>query len=522
MCLKYLFFITLISNNLFAQTKNFGYINPVIAGMNPDPSVCRVGEDYYAVTSTFQWFPGVPVYHSKDLVHWELIGYSLHMKSQLNLEKGSGIYAPVIRYNNGVFYMVTTNRRNGENFYVTAKNPAGPWSNPVWVSQEGIDPSLMFDEDGKVYFTCTHPDGILQREIDIGSGTFLTEPKIIWSGTGGRYPEGPHLYKISNVYYLMISEGGTEYGHQVVIARSNNPWGPFENNPDNPILTHRNKNAQSNIIQGVGHADLVQAHDGSWWTLFLGFRQKGSHHHTGRETFLAPVAWLGNGWPLINSTGTVELKMNVATLLQYKYPSVDKRCAFDAEALPLEWNFIKNPDSSAYSLTNRKGWLRLKGGSGTLVDNKQVTFTGKRQTDLVFSAETLLDFNPSGQNEEAGLSVYHRNNGHYDLFVRKEKNERFIVLRYTIGSLIHEQQKIKLTNGSVFLRAEGIAEKYNFSFSQDGKQYRNMGNMDSRLISSETLGGFVGVYIGLYATGNGKHSLSNADFDWFEYEGKDK
>ncbi len=253
------------------------YQNPVIPGFYPDPSVCRVGEDYYLVTSTFQYFPGVPVFHSRDLVHWRQIGHCLTRASQLPLENASsygGIYAPTIRYHDGVFYMITTNVNAGKHFIVSTSDPAGEWSEPVWIDQAGIDPSLLFDGD-RVYFSWTMRGAIYQAELDIGTGKLLTEPRLIWRGTGGRYPEAPHLYKIDGTYYLMVAEGGTENGHMETLARSSSPWGPFEPCPHNPILTHRNRGAHS--IQGTGHADVVQAHDGSWWAVFLAFRQVGPY-----------------------------------------------------------------------------------------------------------------------------------------------------------------------------------------------------------------------------------------------------
>ena len=500
------------------HSQNFGYENPVITGMNPDPSVCRVGEDYYAVTSTFTWFPGVPVYHSKDLIHWKMIGYCLDRQSNLDLSKGSGIYAPTIRYNEGTFYMVTTNQRNRGNFYVTATDPSGTWSDPVWVEElAGIDPSLFFDDDGKVYFTTTHVNGIIQAEIDIQTGKLITVPKIIWQGTGGRYPEAPHLYKINGIYYLMISEGGTEYGHDVVVARSNNPWGPFESNPNNPILTHVYKISQSNPVQGTGHADLVQAQDGSWWMLFLAFRPVGRHHHIGRETFLAPVKWTARGWPLVNTTGTVDLKMNVPTLPQVPVQKEAGRENFDTQSLPLRWNYIGNPDTSAYSLTERKGWLTLKAGEKNFQNPRGMTFTGFRQKDLSFTTTVSMDFRSTGDNDEAGISVFHRETGHYDVYLTENEKKNCVVLRYVLGNMAHEEAKIQISSSEAYLRVEGTPTMYTFSFSEDGKEYNKLGSMDARFLSSETLGGFTGVFIGLYATSNGKKSTSKAFFDWIEY-----
>ena len=223
-----------------AQPQQFGYTNPVIPGFNPDPSVCRVGDDYYLVTSTFQYFPGMPVYHSKDLIHWKQIGNCLTRPSQLNLKDANcsgGIYAPTIRYNAGTFYMVTTNVSGKGNFFVTTTDPAGEWSDPIWLEQGGIDPTLYF-EDRKTYMVSNPRNGLYLCEIDINTGKQLTESKLLWQGDGGRYPEAPHIYKKDGWYYLMIAEGGTEYGHSITIARSRDIYGPYEYNPDNPILTN--------------------------------------------------------------------------------------------------------------------------------------------------------------------------------------------------------------------------------------------------------------------------------------------
>jgi len=519
-------FLFLICNIIlvnFAYSQNFGYNNPVISGMNPDPSICVVGEDYYTITSSFTWFPGVPIYHSKDLINWKMIGYCLDRKSNLDLSKGSGIYAPTLRYHNGTFYMVTTNQRNGGNFYVTTTDPKGPWSDPIWIKElGGIDPSLFFDDDGKIYFTTTDIDGIIQAEIDIKTGQLLTKPKIIWTGTGGRYPEGPHLYKINNTYYLLISEGGTEYGHQVVIAKSNNPWGPFEANPNNPILTHINKPSQGSPIQGTGHADLVKAHDGSWWMAFLAFRPVGGrHHHIGRETFLAPVSWTTQGWPLVNTVGTVDVNMNVKTLPQFPGNSDPDswREDFDTSSLSLRWNYIRNPKMENYSLTDRKKWLSLTATKENLDGTNDITFVGFRQKHHSFASTTLMDFHPNFSNEEAGLSVYHKAKGHYDVYVTKQGKDRYVVLRYSLGNINHIESQFKLDeNSSVFVKVEATPTMYTFFFSQDGSIFTPMGNVESKFISTETLGGFVGVYIGLYATCNGKDSKTKAYFNWVDYK----
>ena len=259
--------------------------NPVIPGFYPDPSICRVGDDYYLVNSSFEFFPGVPIFHSRDLVHWRQLGYCLTRKSQLNLDHArasGGIYAPTLRYHNGTFYLITTLVDTGGNFFVTATNPAGPWSEPVWVDHAGIDPSLFFDEDGTAYYDRHEGmgDGFIgQAKINVQTGQLDGKLKEVWRGTGGVWPEGPHLYKINGKYFILTAEGGTSYGHMVTIARSDSPWGPFVPNPKNPILTHRDR--PDSPIQALGHADLVETPDG-WWLVCLGIRpQGGKFHHLG-------------------------------------------------------------------------------------------------------------------------------------------------------------------------------------------------------------------------------------------------
>jgi len=502
------------------QTKANYFINPIIAGYNPDPSICRVGEDYYIVTSSFTWFPGIPIYHSKDLINWELIGYALTRKSQLNLDKGSGIYAATIRFNNGLFYIITTNRRNGENFFVTAANPKGAWSDPIWIEQKGIDPSLYF-ENGKTYFTSTTSDGIIACEIDSSNGKILSDTKLIWRGTGGRYQEAPHLYKIKGIYYLLIAEGGTEYGHFVSIARSNAIWGPYESNPNNPILTQRNRSGQSSIIQGSGHADIVQSQDGNWWMVFLAFRAINNHHHLGRETFLTPFSWNATGWPIIPFDGTAQIDNYTKTLPLQPFATSSVRDDFNNGNLELAWNFLCNPQPNSWSLTERKGFLRIHGLKGNLDSSRSPQLIGQRQKYFDCIAETNIEFNPQKENEEAGLSVYHMPGGHYDLFIRKKGLNREVVLRYVLGKIVHEEKSAIITKGQVVLKVESDKNYYTFSFSQ-GADHTLMGMVDTKFLSSETLNSFLGNYICLFAAGNNANCETPADFDWFQIKSVEK
>jgi len=517
-------FLFLSFSTSFAGSIGQGYRNPVISGFHPDPSVCKVGDDFYLVTSSFEYFPGVPVFHSKDLVNWEQIGHCLTRESQLDLEKcgpSGGIYAPTIRYNNGIFYMITTNVSKG-NFIVTTKDPAGEWSEPIWLKQKGIDPSLYFEGD-KCYLTSNPGNTIYLSEINPLTGEQLTESRAIWSGTGGRYPEAPHIYKKDSWYYLMISEGGTEYGHKVTIARSRNIDGPYESNPSNPILTHMNVNAQHNSIQGTGHADLVQANDGSWWMVFLAFRpQSGLHHMLGRETFLAPVRWDKNAWPVVNGDGTVNSDMNVTTLPLQPVKTAVCDNDFNNSELGFEWNYLRNPNYNNYSLADRKGFLRLKTSTVKLDDIASPTFVGRRQEHINFSATTQLKLNNSVDGDESGVTVFMKNDAHYDVVLRNETNKKFVILKYRLGELLHIEKKILISNDNVFLKVSGDKDYYYFEYSQDGKIFKNLGRIDVRYISSETCGGFTGIFLGLFITSENNRSKAFADFDTFHYISQDK
>jgi len=489
--------------------------NPVIPGFYSDPSVCRVGDDYYLITSTFEYFPGVPVFHSKDLVNWEQIGHCIERPTQL--PKGLNIFAATIRYHEGTFYMITTNVGTGGNFYVTATNPAGPWSDPVWIEAQGIDPDLFFDDDGKAY-VISSTFGLY--EIDIKTGKALTEIRKVYNGTGGRYPEGPHIYRKDGFYYLMIAEGGTEEAHSETIARSKSIWGPYNTNPANPILAHANAAGQNNPIQGVGHADIVQAADGSWWIVFHGYRSTGDgvNHILGRETCLAPVTWPKNGWPVVNGNGTATVNMTCLVLPQSPFPAKPARNDFDSDKTGPEWNYVRYPDYANYSLSARNGYLRLKGSELTIEDRKSPTFTGRRLQNLRFTATTMLEFNPARPNEEAGMILLN-NGAHFDLLVRQSGGKRVAVARLRFGNVVHDSNPVVLKPGPVYLKITGAGTSFSFHCSQDNKSFTELISVGSKFLSSETAGGFTGVYVGLYATGNGKASTSFADYDWFEYNG---
>jgi len=496
------------------------YQNPVIPGFYSDPSVCRVGDDYYLITSTFEYFPGVPVFHSKDLVNWEQIGNCIERPSQL--PKGLNIFAATIRYHDGTFYMITTNMMAEGNFYVTATDPAGPWSDPIFIKVAAIDPDLFFDDDGKVYVISST---FVLNEINIKTGEVLPGGRKVWNGTGGRHPEGPHIYKKDGYYYLMAAEGGTEEAHMETIARSKSIWGPYDSNPANPILGHCNYAGQNMPIQGIGHADITQAHDGSWWIVFHGYRRLqpmygGVHHILGRETCLAPVTWPENGWPVVNGNGIVPVDMTCPTLPLKPFPQKPGRIDFDEDELPLGWNWLRYPVKENYSLTARKGYLRMKGSERTIEDRESPTFTGRRVQHMTFTATTGVEFDPASGNEEAGLTVL--NNGtHFDILIKRSGGKRVLVSRLRFGSVIFESEETVLRPGPVRLAVSGERSGLSFMYAQGNDPMKVIQKADPRFLSSETAGGFTGLYVGLYTTGNGKPCKAFADYDWFVYEGKD-
>ncbi|MDR0962837.1 MAG: glycoside hydrolase family 43 protein [Mediterranea sp.] len=521
---KYLFlFVLMLSTSLTAHAQQ-GYTNPVISGFYPDPSVCRVGDDYYLVNSSFCYFPGVPLFHSKDLIHWEQIGNCLTRASQVKLTNANtsgGIYAPTLRHHNGVFYMITTNVSDKGNFLVHTTDPRGEWSEPVWIKQGGIDPSLYFEDD-RCYLVSNPDNGIFLCQINPTTGEQLTPSIRIWDGTGGRYPEAPHIFKKDNWYYLLIAEGGTEYGHKVTIARSRTIDGVYESNPANPILTHINRNAQNNPIQGTGHADFVEATDGSWWMVCLAFRpQSGSHHLLGRETFLAPMRWDTDAWPVINGNGTLSLQMNIPTLPQHPTPLRSTRTTFDSKQLGPEWVYLRNPTEDNYELTPQ-GKLRLKTSPVNLNSLSSPTFVGRRQQHIDFTAGTSLSLHRAKSRDEAGITVFMEHHSHYDLFVRQEADQsQSVVLRYQLGELTHTEKTVNIAAGEVQLRVTGSKDYYQFEYAIGKGEYQTLGRMNTRLISTETAGGFTGIVIGMYAvSASNEPTKCFADFSRFDYEGK--
>ena len=436
------------------------YLNPILQGFYPDPSICRVGRDYYLVTSSFEYFPGVPIFHSKDLVHWEQIGHCLTRKSQLPLKgvnPSGGIWAPTIRHHNGTFYMTTTNINGSGNFYVTAKDPSGEWSEPIWLSIGGIDPSFTFDND-KVYYTVSHPDadgswGIAQAEIDINTGKFTSELKHIWAGSGGKSPEAPHLYKIGNWYYLMIAEGGTFFTHMVTIARSKTPWGSFESYPKNPILTNmQSKNLE---IHCTGHGDLVEDHLGNWWIVFHGIQIAQKYMtHIGRETFLSPISWDESGWAVVNNGKCIERNSEAALLPYVPMKSETETDHFDDSILGFHWNYLRNPYIEDYDLNYKKGHMTLWGNSYEIHDLDSPALLCRRQRYYECDIATSFEFQPEYENEEAGLIIFITGEFYYKV-VKKKLNGRFIlVLEKRADDFFQTASLVEVKDKTIYIKVE--------------------------------------------------------------------
>lgn len=479
--------------------------NPIIPGFSPDPSVVAVGEDYYLVNSTFHYFPGVPIYHSRDLQNWEHIGNVLDRPSQLPLEQANaslGIYAPTIRYNDGTFYMITTNVSGGGNFMVTATDPAGPWSEPIWLEQQGIDPSLYF-EDGVCYMLSNPDNTITLCEIDPVTGATLSPGRPLWSGTGDRFPEGPHIYKKDGWYYLLISEGGTELAHKLAIARSRSIYGPYEPHPDNPILTHCSLLAQNSNIQGTGHGDFFVAADGTWWVVFLAYRRfDGDFHHLGRETFLAPVTWKG-GWPVINDGAPVAERMTVRMEKIPEKPQPDS-LHYDFSTIGPEWMHIQHPVAENYRV--KEGVLTLTGnGDGFDWGGWHPTALLRRQQAPECRFGTKVRLQGDG---EAGLAIYQTHNGHIEFLVQREKGRSSAMVRIRLHDILHEQAVVSLSQPEARLDVRAYGDRYEFELN--GKPFASLG---TKLLSTEMAGGFTGVTVGPYCR-SGKADFSG--FDWVE------
>ncbi|MFF9584441.1 glycoside hydrolase family 43 protein [Streptomyces achromogenes] len=487
--------------------------SPVIPGFHPDPSVCRAGEDYYLACSSFEYYPGIPVFHSRDLVHWTQIGNALDRPEQLRLPPGApssgGLYAPTLRHHDGRFWLIVTNVSGDGNLLFTATDPAGPWSDPVRLPDvRGIDPDLAWDDDGTCWCTVA---GVSQVRIDPLTGETLGEPRRVWSGTpGAKAPEAPHLYHIGEYWYLLIAEGGTERCHAVSVARGRTPDGPFEPCPDNPVLTHR---GTDHPVQNIGHGDLVQGPDGSWWMVFLGVRPRGGSpgwHVLGRETFLAPVTW-ADGWPVVGEAASAPA---LPPWPLQRPAAVPVRDDFEGGGLAPGWISPRLRREEDCTTGDRAGWLSLR-ARGASLDDTDVTFVGRRQQHLACRARALVD--PAGGS--GGLAVRLDERHHYE--IEATADEVRVIAR--IGPLRSVVASRPSAGGPVVLGVETIPARevtdpregpdiVALGVREADSTFTELARLDGRYLTTEVAGGFTGRVIGLYAATGTVH------FDWFDYE----
>lgn len=511
------------------------YKNPILQGFYPDPSICRVDEDYYLITSTFEYFPGLPIFHSRDLVNWRQIGHVLDRPSQLDLDKirpSGGLFAPTIRYHEGTFYVINTMIDGPEksgNFIVTATDPAGPWSDPYWLDDApGIDPSLLFDDDGRAWY-CGNGDvgsptfdgdkEIWLKELDLQTMQ-LTGPKYsLWRGAlrDAIWAEAPHIYKINGQYYLMIAEGGTAHDHAITIARADDVTGPYVGNTRNPILTHRHLGLEQPIV-GTGHGDLIETQNGEWWMVLLAMRPYGGYfYNLGRETFLAPVVW-EDGWPIVAPDVGKVVQSGVAPNLPEHSWLPEPNCDhFESDELSYAWNFLRTPREQFWSLTERPNFLRLKCRPERLMKRVNPSFIGRRQQYINFTARMAMEFQPQAENECAGLVLLQNSAHNIRCTVTLNKTGE------TIVQLIRRKRRDTLlcetavSAGRIYFMVDVTGQDYQFYVTNKLDNWQKLGDpVDGRVLSTPVADGFTGAYLGMYASSNGETSDNYADFDWFE------
>lgn len=528
--------------------------NPVLSGFYPDPSICRVGESFYMVNSTFAYFPGVPVFRSRNLVQWEQIGNVLERESQVPLRgcgHSEGIYAPTIRYHDGTFYMITTNVSGGGNFIVTAKEAKGPWSEPYYLGEaaKGIDPSLFFDEDGACYYIGQRENSaggqyfgdceIWIQRLDPAAMKLTGEAKAVLYGFQRRavWPEGPHLYRKDGYYYILHAESGTEQNHCVVIARSRNVWGPYEYCPFNPILTHRHL-GKSYPVTCVGHGDLVEDRHGNWYMVMLGCRPQQGYTLMGRETFLAEVVW-EDGWPVVNP-GIGRLKSSLEVPGEIQEMTVPEKRVYDFSGtkLPAEFVMLRNPAPGTVSVGEREGCLRLSMTDKTLKEEDSPAFAAVRQRDRAYEVRTVFEVHFTGRNKEeneegagecAGLAIMQNDRFHIRLeYFQKEKDKGVRVVRCSSGkdtvlavSTVEEKAGTDKKKMHMKITVDGLRAAFYYVLDDTAKEnwIPIAENVELYDLSTERAGGFVGCTVGMYASANGRDSGGYADFSEFIYAG---
>lgn len=534
------------------------FTNPIIPGGYPDPSICRVGEDFYIANSSFEYFPGLPIHHSKDLVNWELIGHGLHRRDQVNgevnlvdVQSDGGIHAPSLRCKDGKYYLITTNvyspKASGEptqmvNFVITADHPEGPWSEPhVIDGAPGIDPDLFFDDDGGVWYLGNHAPAdaaypgegeIWLQRLDPETWQLIGERHFLWRGALKRaiWAEGPHLYKHDGRYYLLVAEGGTSFNHAVTIAVSDELTGPYEGNERNPILTSRHL-SYDNWVNSTGHADLVELDDGRWYMVALGIRNDEERRsNMGRETHLIPVEWEREPywwkekkylWPVAApKTGRVERK----TPLPFSGKNQQARLAFTdhfaSPKLGVEWTFRRLPAVDAYSLSARRGFLRLHTQQTVPSARARVAQLGIKQTETAFQFTARTEFEASQSETEAGISIFQKDNHYLNATVRKTAEK--YVLNVTLANRgepeILVSEALPGYSGELEWRINSATGIYSISYRLSAdSEWSLLHQVTSKLLLSQY---YTGAHIGFYTSSNGAETNDFMDIDWVNFQAR--
>ncbi|MDR1753895.1 MAG: glycoside hydrolase family 43 protein [Eubacterium sp.] len=506
------------------------YKNPVVRGFFPDPSVIRAGEDFYLINSSFQYFPAIPIHHSRDLVHWELIGHAITQNEHLDLSDiadSHGIWAPDISYHDGKYYIFAPLRLNNPDdgngsgmlriqLVMTSDKPEGPYSKPWTLKVDSIDPSHFIDDDG-THYLITAPGVSISVLND--SCTEVIKPSVCaWEGTA-RCPEGPHIFKKDGWYYAVLAEGGTGYGHRISVARAKNIYGPYEECPHNPVMTQKYPEAE---IQRAGHGKFVQTQNGDWWVMYLCVRRnEGNYSTIGRETALDPVVWTDDGWPVINGSNgpsAVQLAPSIPEKIYKELLSDD----FGSEKLSPIWEWVRNPRMDNFSLEERPCFLRLKGSKYDLCDRRAYNVLVRREPEHFYTATIKLDYNPDHNGQEAGLVCYYGVNNYIKFCKCYNDRIKINVIENRNGVIkAFEGHDVPFDSGFIYLKVETRRQTRSFYFSLDNKNWKLAGEeQDCTFLCDEGVEKgkhHTGTMVGIYSY-NPIHTFVNADFDWFVME----
>lgn len=528
--------------------------NPILPGFNPDPSICRAGEDYYIAVSTFEWFPGVGIYHSKDLKNWRLISRPLNRLSQLNMlgnPDSGGVWAPALSYHDEKFWLIYTDVKVTEgrwkdchNYLVTCQTIDGEWSEPVHLNSSGFDPSLFHDEDGKKYLVnmlwdhrVSHHQfyGIVLQEYSVIEQKLIGKPELIFKGTDIKLTEAPHLYKINDYYYLLTAEGGTKYDHQATIARSKNLYGPYEVHPDNPLISSFAH--PRNPLQKAGHASIVQTHTDEWFLVHLTGRPLPRDGQPlldprgfcplGRETAIQRLQW-ENDWPYVVGGNQPSLEIIGPEIEEVKWEAdYQEKDDFNDSVLNSHFQSLRIPlGEKIVSLSDRPSHLRLY-GKESLTSRFTQAFIARRWQHFNFTAETKVSFQPTTFQQSAGLVNYYNTKNWTSLQITwHEKKGRILELmtcdHFEFAQPLEDQEMIIPSDREyVYLRVDVQMHTYLYSYSFDGINWTQIPiQFQSHKLSDDYIQGggfFTGAFIGMQCqdtSGKNQH----ADFDYFIYK----